>query len=349
MKVALITDQHFSVRKGHKLYFDYYDKFYKNVFFPEIEKRNIKKIIDLGDTFDNRKSIDFLSLAKTKEMFYEPLKEMGVSIEMLVGNHTSFFKNTNEINSPHLILSEYKNINIYSEVQDIQLGNITATMLPWINQENEKHVMRHIFNSKAPILFGHLELNGFVAHPGHVFDGGLDRDIFLKYNKVFSGHFHHRSIQDNIVYLGNPYHLYWNDYGEKRGFHIFDTETFELEFICNPYTIFMKHYYDDVENDYEHEDYSFDDYKDCYVKVYVQRRENSYVFDKVIQKLYDVGAYEIKVIEDTDYLDDSDEVNVETEDTLSLLQAYLEEINYKDKSSLNNTIKKLYLDALEMI
>ena len=346
MKIALITDQHFGVRKGHKLYFDYYEKFYKNIFFPELERRSIRTIIDLGDTFDNRKSIDFLSLAKAKEMFYEPVKELGIEIHMLVGNHTAFYKNTNEINTPELLLKEYENISIYREVEDIKFGGMHATMLPWINSENEKEVSEHLKQSNAKVLFGHLELNGFVAHVGHVFEGGLDKKVFKKYEKVFSGHFHHKSSQGNVTYLGNPYHLYWNDYGESRGFHIFDTETFELEFIQNPYSIFMKLHYDDAHEDYEN--YDFSNCKNCYVKVYVQHREDQYTFDKVIHNLYDSGAHEVKVIEDQDYIDEVENVNVEAEDTLSLLQNYLDEVNYDDLSSLKKTVKSLYLEALEM-
>jgi Calcineurin-like phosphoesterase len=346
MKIALITDQHFGVRKGHKLYFDYYEKFYKNVFFSELKKRNINTVIDLGDTFDNRKSIDFLSLAKAKEMFYDPIHEMGIRIHMLVGNHTAFYKNTNEINTPELLLKEYTNIFTYREVEDINLDGLEITMLPWINSENEKKVLRHIGESKSKVLFGHLELNGFVAHAGHTFEGGLDRAIFSKYRKVFSGHFHHKSTQENITYLGNPYQLYWNDYGESRGFHIFDTKTGELEFIKNPYSIFIKLYYNDVDDDYSN--YDFSGFKDCYVKVYVQQKNDSYTFDKIIQNLYDVGAHEIKVIEDT-YSFEEDDENIETEDTLSLLQSYLDEVNYNDISSVKNTIKNLYLEALEII
>lgn len=347
MKIALITDQHFGARKGHKLYFDYYEKFYKNVFFPELEKRNIQIVIDLGDTFDNRKSIDFLSLAKAKEMFYDPIQKMGIQVHMLVGNHTAFYKNTNEINTPELLLKEYQNITTYREVQDINIDGLEMTMLPWINSDNEKRVMSHIGKSKAKVLFGHLELNGFVAHAGHTFEGGLDREIFSKYRKVFSGHFHHKSTQENITYLGNPYQLYWNDYGESRGFHIFDTTNGELEFIKNPYSIFSKLYYNDVDVDYS--EYDFSQHKDCYVKVYVQQKEDAYTFDKVIQTLYDIGAHEIKVIEDASVVEETEDNNLETEDTLSLLQSYLDDINYDDISSVKNTMKNLYLEALEII
>ena len=64
-------------------------------------------------------------------------------------------------------------------------------------------------------------------------------------DRVFSGHYHHRSSQDNIHYLGNPYEIYWNDVNETRGFHVFDTETLEHTPINNPYRMFYKISYND--------------------------------------------------------------------------------------------------------
>ena len=62
MKVAIITDQHFGFKKGSKLYLDYFQKFYDEIFFPKIEELGIKIVLDLGDTFDNRKGVDLFSL-----------------------------------------------------------------------------------------------------------------------------------------------------------------------------------------------------------------------------------------------------------------------------------------------
>jgi DNA repair exonuclease SbcCD nuclease subunit len=52
---------------------------------------------------------------------------------------------------------------------------------------------------------------------------------FLKFELVMSGHFHTKSQKGNITYLGNTYQMYWNDYADQRGFHIFDTDTLKLE------------------------------------------------------------------------------------------------------------------------
>ena len=61
MKIAIITDQHFGCSKNSKLFHDYL-RFYEDVFFPTIEKEGITTIVDMGDTFDSRKGIDFGAL-----------------------------------------------------------------------------------------------------------------------------------------------------------------------------------------------------------------------------------------------------------------------------------------------
>ena len=66
MKLAIITDQHFGARKGADYIHGYFKKFYDNVFFPYLEKNKIDTIVNMGDTFDNRRNIDIQSLEWTK-------------------------------------------------------------------------------------------------------------------------------------------------------------------------------------------------------------------------------------------------------------------------------------------
>ena len=58
MKVAIITDQHFGARKSSRVFHDFFNKFYTNVFFPTLKKRGIDTVLDLGDTYDNRRTLD---------------------------------------------------------------------------------------------------------------------------------------------------------------------------------------------------------------------------------------------------------------------------------------------------
>ena len=99
MKIALITDQHFGARNDSQIFLDYYEEFYSNVFFPKLEEEGIQTLFMLGDTFDRRKYLNFYTLKRAKEMFFDPLAYMGIDVHILAGNHDTYFKNTNDVNS----------------------------------------------------------------------------------------------------------------------------------------------------------------------------------------------------------------------------------------------------------
>ena len=105
MRVAIITDTHYGARKGSKHLHDYFEQFYKNVFFPSLEAEGIDTIIHMGDVFDSRKSIDYYSLEWAKRVVFEPMKKY--KVHAITGNHDCYYKNTNVINSPELLLTDY--------------------------------------------------------------------------------------------------------------------------------------------------------------------------------------------------------------------------------------------------
>ena len=236
MRVAIITDTHYGARKGSKLLHDYFEKFYKDVFFPSLEAEGIDTIIHMGDVFDSRKSIDYYSLEWAKRVVFEPMKKY--KVHAITGNHDCYYKNTNDINSPELLLTDYDNITTYSKATDINIDGLDILLLPWISVDNHDHSLEVIKNSKAKIAMGHLELNGFKATRGHMMEDGMDIALFNKFEQVYSGHFHTRSTDGKIFYLGNPYEMFWNDVNDPRGFHLFDTDTQEKVAINNPYKLF---------------------------------------------------------------------------------------------------------------
>ena len=203
MKVAIITDTHYGARKGSKHLHDYFELFYKNVFFPSLEEHGIDTIVHMGDIFDSRKSIDYQSLEWAKRVVFEPLKKY--KVYAITGNHDCYYKDTNDVNSPELLLKDYPNIKTYSKATEIKLGRLKVLMLPWINSENYQESLDLIKKSKARVTMGHLELNGFKATRGHMMETGMDVKTFDKFEKVYSGHFHTRSSDGKIFYLGNPY------------------------------------------------------------------------------------------------------------------------------------------------
>jgi len=339
-KVLLITDQHFGIRNDSLVFASYYKKFYGEVVIPFIKSFNIKNVICLGDTFDRRKSINFNSLDLAKEMWFDPLQELGVKLTMLVGNHDIYYKNTVRVNAPKLLLQGYDNISIVDEPGDVNVAGLDIFMTPWICDENRASVLSKSETTAAKICMGHFEFNGFEAHPGHIMNHGIDHKDFVKFDRVFSGHYHSRSARDNVQYLGNPYQLFWNDYDSRRGFTIFDTETFETQFYRNPFKMFNKVYYtDDIDTS------EFGQYEGKYVKLIVDKREDQTKFDKTVKALYDVGVADLKIIEDLSIDLENDSLELETEDTLTLLEQYVDETDYSDKLNIKKILKSLYTEA----
>ena len=342
MKIALITDQHLDGRKGSLPFWNYFQKFYDDVFFPTLEKEGIRTIIDLGDTFDNRKSMDFNTYHRVRENYFERLKPYNV--HMILGNHCTYYKNTNRINSPELLLENYENIKVYSEPTEILMGKKVFLMLPWINRENKDEVFRLLDVSEADICCGHLELSGFEMIPGMFMDHGMDPKLFHRFKRVWSGHFHHKSKKGNIQYLGNPYQMYWNDYKDARGFHIYDTDSDRLKFVANPYEIFDKIYYDDTSVDYNKQDVSC--YKDKFIKIVVDKKQDYQMFETLVDRLYNVGVHDVKIIETLVDSDVQEDLEVSTKDTLTLLNDYIDEVEMSvDKSDLKGLMRSLYIES----
>ena len=354
MKIAIITDQHFGARNDSIHFLDFYEKFYKETFFPTLLKEGIKTVLILGDTFDRRKYVNFFSLKRAKQMFFDRLYEMGIEVHMLAGNHDTYFKNTNDVNSADLLLGEYDNINVIDSPQTIHLDYANTTsdvcMMPWICTENYENSMQELKNTSATICMGHFEIAGFAMHRGMPSEGGLDRKIFDKFELTFSGHYHHKSSSGDIHYLGNPYELTWQDHNDDRGFHLFDLDTKTLEFIKNPNNMFHKIVYDDVSesiSDIDKKDLAI--YNNSYVKVVVVNKTNPYLFDKFMNNLYNVNPIDITIVEDfSELLEDVEDTVDQAEDTITILNKYVDGITEQsiDNNELKKLLKELYVEAL---
>lgn len=346
MKIAVITDQHFGARGDSTQCLDYYEKFYENVFFPTLKARDITTLYILGDTFDRRKYVNFNTLARAKKMFFDRLESLDIKVVMIAGNHDTYYKNTNDVNSPDLLLCEYSNITIIDRPVTVTEGGTNICMLPWICSDNYEDSMEVIKTTKAEICMGHLEIMGFQMYRGADSHEGFEPKLFDKFSKVFSGHYHHKSEKDNIYYLGNPYELTWQDYDDPRGFHLFDLDTYELEFIQNPYTMFYRYEYDDTINDMNKVDYT--PFTDRYCKIVVINKSNLYAFDMFVNNVYKHNPQDVKIIEDfSEFSEGEVDENINLEDTSSVLMNYVESLNTDvDKDKVKSFMKGLYTEAL---
>jgi DNA repair exonuclease SbcCD nuclease subunit len=344
MRIALINDTHYGARKGSKLFHDYFELFYKNVFFPTLEQCGINTIIHMGDAFDSRKSIDYQSLEWAKRVVFEPLKNY--EVHMIVGNHDSYYKNTNNTNSPQLLLKDYPNIHTYSSPTEIKVGNLDILLLPWICMENEEQSLKMIKKTKAKVAMGHLEFQGFRVNRQIIMEHGLEANIFTNFKKVFSGHYHTRSDNGTVFYTGNPYEIYWTDVNDTRGFTIFDTETLEHTYINNPYKMFYNIYYEDT----NYQTFDTREYENKIVRIIVRKKTDTKKFEKFVDKLYSSGISELKIVENFAIQESENFEVFESEDTLSILNRYIEdaEINL-DKSIVQKVIQEIYQEACELI
>lgn len=346
-KVALVTDTHFGARSDSIPFDRFIRRFYEECFWPEIDKRGIDTIFHLGDCFDRRKYINYQTLQSCKEYFFEQAKKRNINVVMIVGNHDTFYKNTNQVNSPGLLLREYDNIIAYSGPTDYSIDGLSILLMPWICTDNYNECMEAIKLSKSPVMFGHLEIAGFQMYKGHDNEDGFDPKLFQKFDLVCSGHFHHRSSSGNIVYLGNPYELTWADFEDPRGFHIFDTGTRNLEFIQNPFNIFHKIYYDDSNSkDNGSVDLSF--VSESHVKLIVVNKTDFYKFDQFVDRIYQHNPLELKIIEDLSAFEaealGTEEMDIE--DTLTLLSQYVDNLETNaDKNRIKTLMKTLYVEA----
>ena len=346
MKVAIITDTHYGARKGSKLFHDYFEKFYDDVFFPTLDKEGIDTVIHMGDAFDSRKGIEFKSLKWSRRVVFDRLQERGITMYLMVGNHDAYYKNTNDINSNDLLLNEYNNIKVYSSPTEVSVGGLPILFIPWVNEQNEKETNQAIKKSKCRVAMGHLELNGFTATPGHIMEHGHDARAYNKFEKVFSGHYHSRSDNGTVFYLGNPYEMFWNDVNDSRGFHIFDTESLEHTPVNNPHRLFYKIFYEDT----DHQTFNATDYENKIVKVIVKKKSDTKKFEKFIDKLYSIGVADLKIVENFQLMDTEDFEAEESEDTMSILNRYIEESETElNKTVIQSLIRHIYQEACEVV
>ena len=352
MKIALIADTHWGIKNDSSVQHDHLNTFLDTVFFPTLHTHGINHVVHLGDIVDRRKYINYNTAKRLRHDFLNRLAHNQVKeMHIIAGNHDVFYKNTNEINAlEELIGTKYNNICIHTEPCEIRINEVPLLLLPWINDDNRQRTQMALERTTAQIVLGHLELVGFELFRGHVNTHGDDPSIFDGFDLVCSGHYHTRSNNGNIHYLGSPVQFTWSDYNDRKGFHILDLHTRELTFVPNPVDIFHKHFYDDLNK--EMDDvllFDADKYKNCYVKVIVKNKTNPMWFDNVIDRIEKAGVADMQVVEDHLHLDltQDDEIIDQAESTVAILHKYIDGMNINaDKKRVETIIQNLYSEAL---
>ncbi len=347
MRIAILTDTHFGARNDSQQFLDYFLGFIENQFLPECEKQNIDTVLHLGDLMDRRKFVNFNTLNQVRERFIEKLEERNIKMYCLIGNHDTYYKNTNEVNSlTELFGKRYECFIPIDQPTDICLGGKMFGMVPWINKENKEQCDHFLKNSKADIVCGHFELSGYEVLRGVKFDGGMSDNLLRRFDEVWSGHFHMRHSKNNVRYLGTPYQITFSDLHEQKGFYVYDTESGDLDHIENDERMFLHIDYTDETNI---DDLS--EYENKYLKLFVRERKSQSKFDTFVDNLYDAKVGSLTIIEndDSSVIEDTEVADMSL-DTLSLIykeaEDFYETIEGINVSRLKRLIEEIYMEAL---
>jgi len=361
MQIGVITDTHFGHKGESLLFHKYFDQFLDNVFFPELERRKITTIIHGGDLYDRRKYINTDIAQRTRKSFLE--KTAPYETHIMVGNHDVYFKDTNDVNSVReMVEGRYPNIRIYEEPEEVQIGGLKMLFIPWLNSTNMGPGLDMIKRSKCTVAIGHLEIAGFKFDRSTTCEHGMDRNVFKRFKRVYSGHFHTPSNSGNITYLGAPWEMTFADMADDRGFHIFDTETLEMEFIRNPYQMFHRIIYDDRDKTTHGkmltEDFS--QYTSRFLKVIVSHKTDPYLYDKWLSRLDAANPDTLQIIEnhELEVTDEADEQFGDPEkgeivlaaDTITVLNKYVDAVEMElDKDKMKTLLRELLIEATQTV
>lgn len=350
MKIALITDTHWGVRNDQLAFLDNNKRFLDDIFFPYLDLHGISTVIHLGDLVDRRKYLNINTAKRLRDDFISPLRTRNITAHLIIGNHDTYFKNTNSVNSIREFFKD--DFIIYERAEVIDFRGVPVLFIPWICDDNRDETIELIGKTNAQIALGHLEIAGFEMYRGSPVSHGDDRSLFSRFDLVCSGHYHHKSTHGNINYLGSHAEFTWSDYDDPKGFHILDTETRELTFVVNPYKMFRKIWYNDKDKTSEEVmERDFSKYAGAYVKLIVSNKDNPFLFDLFTTKLYEAAPLEVTIVEDHRNMDtiSEEELLDEAEDTLTILSKYIGTIESSvDNKDLDNLMRSLYHEALQM-
>jgi DNA repair exonuclease SbcCD nuclease subunit len=347
MKIGIITDTHIGLRNDSPIFFENSVSFFTEVFFPYCKQHNITNVMHLGDFFDRRKYININILSETRRKILSPMRDAGIHIDLILGNHDCYYKNTNSINTPKEIFACFDNIDVIETPQIRKYDDYCIGMMPWITKENLDESKKFIKDASCRILAGHFEIDGREVLRGIKHEGGMSPSMFSKYDMVMSGHFHIRSYQDNIAYLGTPYQLYMSDLNEQKGFHVLDTSTSELEFVENPRQLFRQYYYDDSgPNKDRILDSEYLEAKNCFVRIFVKVKKHQSVLEQMMEKVYNAGAHGVTVVEDIQE-ETKESIDIDlSQDTFSLINSEIDNMELsQDKTKLKTIMKDIFLES----
>lgn len=230
-RVWVLGDLHFGVRSNSVEWLEIQQDFFEQVFIPTL-KKHVKPgdvLVQVGDTFDNRQSVNLRVLHYAIELF-EKLGKI-LPVHVICGNHDIWAKKSNDVSSIDT-LKWIPNVQVYKKPKAFKWHDKEILLMPW-RRDTEHEVETLLKFPKTDIVFCHSEVAGVALNSKVRNQHGTDTESYKNYSAVYSGHIHYRQKKGKLRLVGTPYELTRSDSGNPKGFDLVDLETMEETFFQN--------------------------------------------------------------------------------------------------------------------
>tara|TARA_B100000575_G_scaffold294256_1_gene309005 strand:- start:429 stop:1544 length:1116 start_codon:yes stop_codon:yes gene_type:complete len=230
-RVWVLGDLHFGVRANSVEWLEIQKDFFERLFIPTL-KKHVQPgdvLVQVGDTFDNRQSINIKVLNYAVDLF-ERLGQI-LPCYVICGNHDIWAKKSNDISSIDS-LKWIPNVQVYKEPKLLKWNKRKILLMPWRRDaEHEAETLAEF--PQAEIVFCHSEVRGIYLNSKVKNDHGTETNIYDKYTRVYSGHIHFRQEKNKLLMVGVPYQLTRSDRDNPKGFDLVNLEDMEETFFEN--------------------------------------------------------------------------------------------------------------------
>ena len=348
-RVWVLGALHFGVRSNSMEWLQIQKDFFENEFLPTLKKhyKPGDVLVQVGDTFDNRQSINIKVLNYAINIF-ERLGEI-LPVHIIVGNHDIWAKKTSEITSIDS-LKWIPNVQVYTDPTEYIWNDRKILLMPW--RRDSEHEAETLANHpQSEIVFCHSEVRCIYLNSKVKNQHGNETNIYSKYTRVYSGHIHFRQEKDKLLMVGVPYQLTRSDMNNQKGFDLVDLKDMKETFFENTSSPHFLRY--NIKMLYDMPLGKFkEQIKNNFVDLYVPSEiATSSALSNLINKVQKIGRrIEPNIYQEDNFIDkdlyDLDEIDEmqKSYSVMGLCEKYVDSSNFdkKLKKQIKEKLAQLY-------
>lgn len=230
-RIWILGDMHLGIRANSTEWLEIQQDFYERLFIPTLERlvQPGDVLVQVGDAFDNRQSINLKVLHYSIDLF-ERLGKI-LPVHVIVGNHDIWAKKSNDVSAIDA-LKWIPNVQVYKDPIQYNWAGHKVLLMPW-RRDTEHEIETLAEFPNANIVFCHSEVRGIALNSKVKNEHGTDSKTFDRYTAVYSGHIHYRQTKGKLRMVGTPYQLTRSDSGNAKGFDLVDLSTMQETFFEN--------------------------------------------------------------------------------------------------------------------